>query len=636
MSLGPLLPGRLPNSLASSRLQQSLSTLNTTLARLQDQAATGQKFFSPGESPTSALRTIALQRTLERQDHFKSTIQTDTAFLTATESALTTASDAANRAKSLILSSIGSNASAAEREAASVEVSSLIRSIVNSANSQLRGRYLFAGSDSRQPPIEVVDNGVVRYNGDAAALQTYIGNGLQLASNIHGHEAYAALSNPITSDLNPALTSATRLSDLLGGRGVPQGTIRVTVDDGVNPAVTQDINLAGSETIGDIQTRFQAAFDPGALTVDVDPLTGGGLRLSAAGSVQVQDLAGSNIAQRMGLVGGPTATLVGGDLDPRMSLQTTLSSLNGGLGLASPTGSFTITNGKKAATIDLTGAVTVEDLFNRIQLADVDVATSINADGNGIAISTRLSGALFSISENGGSSASDLGIRTFNGTTLLSDLNRGQGLPTSSGNTLNLQLADGTEYSVDVTGMRTVQDVVNAVNGLGNPNLQASLNTTDNGITITDSTVGTAGFIIEKNAISTALGIDGSLPGSGTINGRDVNPQESTGILGILLNLQKALDAGDNAALQTLDPQITRELERLNIVRGDVGSRLSFLDDVDNRLEDQNLLLQSTLSDEFDADPTSTITQLTQTMSVLQSTMQIAGQTQQLSLLNYL
>lgn len=636
MSLGPLLPGRLPNTLASSRLQQSLSTLNRTLARLQDQAATGQKFFSPGESPTAAIRTIALQRTLERQEHFKSTIQTDQAFLTSTESAMSTAGDAANRAKSLILASIGSNSSDAEREAASVEVSSLIRAIVNSANSQLRGRYLFAGSDSSQPPFEVIDNGVVRYNGDVEALQTNIGNGLRLASNIDGNTAYAALSNPVTTDLNPAVTSATRLSDLLGGRGVPLGTIRVTVDDGVNPAVTQDVNLSGSETIGDVQTRLQAAFGPGVLTVDVDPLTGSGLRLAAGGSVQVQDLAGSNIAQRLGLAGGPTPTLIGGDLDPRITLQTRLSTLNGGVGLANPNGSFTITNGKKSATIDLTGAVTVEDLFNRIQLADIDVATTLNADGNGIAISTRLSGASFSISENGGSSASDLGIRTFNGSTLLSDLNRGQGVPTATGNKLNIQLADGTEYSVDVTGMRTVQDVINAVNGLGNPNLQASLNTTGNGITITDSTVGTAGFIIEKNAISTALGIDGSLPGSGSINGRDVNPQESTGILSILLNLQKALDAGDNATLQTLDPQITRELERLNIVRGDVGSRLSFLDDVDNRLEDQNLLLETSLSNEFDADLTTVITQLTQTTTVLQATMQIAGQTQQLSLLNFL
>jgi flagellar hook-associated protein 3 FlgL len=617
-------------------LQQSLSTLNRTLSRLQDQAATGQKFFSPGESPTAAIRTIALQRTLERQEHFKSTIQTDQAFLTSTESAMSTAGDAANRAKSLILASIGSNSSDAEREAASVEVSSLIRSIVNSANSQLRGRYLFAGSDSSQPPFEVVDNGVVRYNGDIEALQTNIGNGLQLASNIDGNTAYAALSKPVTTDLNPAVTSATRLSDLLGGRGVPLGTIRVTVDDGVNPAVTQDVNLSGSETIGDVQTRLQAAFGPGALTVDIDPLTGGGLRLAAGGSVQVQDLAGSNIAQRLGLVGGPTPTLIGGDLDPRITLQTRLSTLNGGAGLANPSGSFTITNGKKTATIDLTGAVTVEDLFNRIQLADIDVATTLNADGNGIAISTRLSGASFSISENGGSSASDLGIRTFSGSTLLSDLNRGQGVPTSTGNKLNIQLADGTEYSVDVTGMRTVQDVINAVNGLGNANLQASLNTTGNGITITDSTVGTAGFIIEKNAISTALGVDGSLPGSGSINGRDVNPQESTGILSILLNMQRALDAGDNATLQTLDPQITRELERLNIVRGDVGSRLSFLDDVDNRLEDQNLLLETSLSNEFDADLTTIITQLTQTTTVLQATMQIAGQTQQLSLLNYL
>lgn len=636
MSLGPLLPGRLPNSLASSRLQQSLATLNRSLARYQDQAATGQKYFIPSESPTESIRTIALQRTLERQATFKSTIQTDQAFLTSTESALDTSSEAANRAKSIILSSIGSNSSASEREAASVEVSSLIRSVVNSANTQLRGRYLFAGSNSGQPPFEVVDNGVVRYNGDAAALQTFVGNGLQLPSNIDGNAAFAAFSRPVTSDLNPALSADTRLRDLLGGRGVATGTIRVTVDDGVNPVVTRDVNLAGAESIGDVQTRLQAAFDPGALTVDVDPLTGTALRLAAAGSVQVQDLTGSNVAQRLGLVGGPTATLVGGDLDPQITLQTRLSTLNGGAGLANPSGQFVITNGNKTATIDVSTATTIEDLFNLIQLADVDVSTTINADGNGIAISTRLSGASFSIGENGGSTAGDLGIRTLHGGTLLSDLNRGQGVSTTSGNQLEIQLNDGTEYSIDVTGLLTVQDVIDAINALGNPNLQAGLNAIGNGLSLTDTSVGTLGFTVRENAISTALGIDGSLPGAGSINGDDVNPQESTGILSILLKLQKALDAGDDAALSSLDSQVSQELDRLNIVRGDVGSRLKFLDDVDNRLEDQNLLLKSSLSDEFDADLTTVITQLTQTATVLQATMQIAGQTQQLSLLNYL
>ncbi|NQV28645.1 MAG: hypothetical protein HQ518_30200, partial [Rhodopirellula sp.] len=96
MSLGPISPGRLPNSFSFGRLNQQLQNGQLELQRLQDQLTTGQQYLVPSENPSSALNTIILQTRLERQQQYKANVQTDRSLLGATENALSTVSDAVN------------------------------------------------------------------------------------------------------------------------------------------------------------------------------------------------------------------------------------------------------------------------------------------------------------------------------------------------------------------------------------------------------------------------------------------------------------------------------------------------------------------------------------------------------------
>ena len=77
MSIGPLLPGRIPSSLVTRRITENLSRTASLLTRLQDQISTGQKFFLPGESPAAALRTLLIQSSLERREQLEANIRFD-------------------------------------------------------------------------------------------------------------------------------------------------------------------------------------------------------------------------------------------------------------------------------------------------------------------------------------------------------------------------------------------------------------------------------------------------------------------------------------------------------------------------------------------------------------------------------
>lgn len=486
MSLSPILPGRLPASLLASRLKRNLDASNQALARLQEQAATGQKFFLPSESPASAIRTLILQKTFERKVQLRANLNTDRSLLTVSESVLTTVSDALNQAKSFALGGLGSTTTSQEKEAMAVEVAALIRDVVNAGNTTFRGRYLFGGSESRATPFQFVD-GAVSYRGDRAEIQSYLDLGLLLPNNVDGATAFGALTEPVGTDLDPSLTLTSRIADLHSGRGVELGTVVVTLDGAGGQ--TADVDLSGAETIADVKTRIENAFSPGPPTVTVSiNAAGNGLQLSSPdGNVAVADIPGSTVAADLGIASGAVAQIDGADLDPRVTLETPIAALNGGAGIDTASG-LLIQNGPRTHTVDLSdpGITTVEDVLNALRLADPHIHAAINDAGNGLAVSSRLSGTGFSIGENGGTTAADLGIRTLDGTALLSELNFGTGVPFENASQLEITRRDGSTLEIDLSSAATVQDVIDLVNAADPPYLSASLNAVGNGISITD------------------------------------------------------------------------------------------------------------------------------------------------------
>ncbi|MEO1995263.1 MAG: hypothetical protein ABGZ17_08305, partial [Planctomycetaceae bacterium] len=485
MALGPILPGRIPNALLASRLKQNIDSQQRGLTELMDQVSTGQRFQLPNEAPVAAAQTMVLQRLLERQEHFKTTASTDQSLLSATETAMSSVGDAMNRAVAISLQGTGDQSTAVEKQALAVEVGAIVTQVMQAANTSFRGRHLFAGSASQITPFEATGSGFVRYRGDEFQVQSNLMSNFQIGNNIDGNTAFSAITEAVGTDVDPALTMQSRLEDLNGGLGVQAGMIQVTLDNGVPQS--QIVDLSSAETIQDLKTQLEAAFASGplTLTVNIDPASNFGLQLaSSAGTVSVVDVSGGRMAQDLGIDAAPTAIISGSDLDPELTQLTPLAALNAGTGIGVTAGNgLLITNGLTTQVVDISTAVTVEDLFNVLRIADSDLAVDINQEQNGLAISSRLSGANFSIGENGGNNATALGIRTFLGTTLLGDLNLGSGVPIDDGVNLEITLRDATTASIDLSGMTNVDQVLNAITAV--PGLNATLNSIGNGITIT-------------------------------------------------------------------------------------------------------------------------------------------------------
>ncbi len=175
---------------------------------------------------------------------------------------------------------------------------------------------------------------------------------------------------------------------------------------------------------------------------------------------------------------------------------------------------------------------------------DSELTASINEATGGIDIVDSMGRAML-IQDNAPASgsqstvASDLGIegthiggttsgsRIFAGlnTTLVSSLNGGTGIAGTDGQ-LDFALQDVTQdFSVNISGLQDVNDILNAINTAGGGNVTATLNDAGNGISIVDNTSGIGTFTISGTGgadAAAALGIDGSFT-SGVAGGTDLD-----------------------------------------------------------------------------------------------------------------
>ncbi|HEY2761820.1 MAG TPA: flagellin, partial [Pirellulales bacterium] len=315
-----------------------------------------------------------------------------------------------------------------------------------------------------------------------------------------------------------------------------------------------------------------------------------------------------------------------------------------------------ITSGGVTTTLDISSAKTVQDLLNLITASGTGLIAQINSAGTGIQIQSRLSGADFSIGENGGSTATELGIRTFSSSTTLDSLNHGLGVHSlaqqnAGGNDFSVQLEDGTTLQFQLTNESTVGDVINLINSApGNGGkLTAQLASEGNGIELVSNVTGSAPFQVQQENNSQAaqdLGLipagqstsDPAVAGSGieTITGSDVNPSETDSIFNALARLRDALRGNDQTGLDRAVSLIDSSSQQLDFTQASVGARQQALETLQNRLDSDTTSLQLALSNDIDVDLPTAITNLTEQQAAFQASLQVAGQLFKLSLLDYL
>ncbi|MCA9231683.1 MAG: flagellar filament capping protein FliD [Planctomycetales bacterium] len=308
-----------------------------------------------------------------------------------------------------------------------------------------------------------------------------------------------------------ALYTGTKLTRLNDGNGVQ---IRDAVDDlqfDLIDGTQLTLDLDDAATLGDVIDKINA-LDAAKLTaaiasdgkrIELHDLTSGG------GAFSVSSVDTGTAAEDLGL----TEAAVGADITGRRLVaglrDTLLSSFNGGAGVGT-LGDIDITDrlGTPAVTVDLSSAETLGDIVKLINDSSADVTAAINSARSGITITDNSGGTGdFIIADSGATTtATNLKIavndqvasvnsgklhrQTISEATLLADLKGGLGIVASD---VKITDSNGVSTSIDLNKKgaeaKTIGDVIDAINA-SSVGVEASINSTGDGILITDTALG--------------------------------------------------------------------------------------------------------------------------------------------------
>lgn len=632
--------------------QQTLNRLSSTQNQLNDlleQAATGQAINRVSDDPAQVASVLLIERRLIEREQESRNLDLATQTLNTADAALGEATNTLIEARTIAQSQIGVGSDAGTRKSQSLVVDAQLTGLVDIANTQFNGVSVFGGNNGAGLNGQVFDKflGGVRYSGSGQNLQTDVGSFSSQDFTSQGLTAFGKFEAVVNNDrdLDPQATAATGLASIVGGtnNGFVPGTVNLTVN-----ATQVTIDLGAVDSFDDVATVLTDAINNvtgGAGTVTVGAagfvLTGNG-----GNTVAIDDLPGTRTAASLG-INGLTSTggvgQAGADLGVKLTPLTNLTDLGAAVDFAS---GLTVTQGEQVATVDFSAATTVQDLQNAVADLGLGLRLDIAQDGKSLEIVSTVAGLQYSVGENGGTTATDLGIHSYNGDTKLTDLRQGIGLITQEGeDDLAVTLHDGTSFSVNLDSATTVGEALALIDaaagaaGVTPGDFTVAVAATGTGLVATDNTAGATEFTISNANESQAarhLGLVTNAGAGTTITGEDTAQRQIDNAFTDLIILRDSLATNQESGITLAGSNLEEDINAVVSARAVVGVQAQRLEETSLRNEDQQLQEQSLLSNLKDVDLTEVISRYQQLQLQLQAALQTSAQIQQLSLLDFL
>ncbi|CAH2712899.1 Flagellin [Neobacillus rhizosphaerae] len=144
---------RVTQSILNRNMLMNLQQNNRAMEKYQNQITSGKKVTKPSDNPVTVVRGMTFRSSLNEIEQYKSNADDGLAQMTTTDDALNEVSSVMQRVRELTVKGLnyGTNDQNA-RYAIAEEINKLKEHLGEIANSQIAGKYIFAGTDIKNPP----------------------------------------------------------------------------------------------------------------------------------------------------------------------------------------------------------------------------------------------------------------------------------------------------------------------------------------------------------------------------------------------------------------------------------------------------------------------------------------------------
>lgn len=151
-----------------------------TMAKLQDQIASGKVLSRPSDDPVKTTQLLRLNRELSNDEQFGKNIDEALSELGVAETAMTGMVNLSHRARELAVQAANGTNSDDQLNGIAEEIDSLIDQLVQLGNTTFTGRYIFSGFETGAPAFTRTNDDV---SYDGTANNTAFERNVQVAPN---------------------------------------------------------------------------------------------------------------------------------------------------------------------------------------------------------------------------------------------------------------------------------------------------------------------------------------------------------------------------------------------------------------------------------------------------------------------
>lgn len=388
-----------------TNLNKSLSSLDATRTRVM----TKRNFNKVSEDPAAAAKAFRLRNDYSKNEDYLETVKTLQGEMASVEASAMQIKDYCDEVLEMARQADGGAMNAEQRAIVAASIREKQKSILLSINAKFGNKFLFGGSDTKNIPFELSEDGkTLTYRGldvndpaNADALKALTSDKLYTDLGFGLGEELSKVSGSTISLKYGTDTISFQLKESITIPGTPPAADTVqhldysTWNDAIN---SMNILLANDSSLGDLKGKIQVANDGGKLKIEytdpTDPANKDLKIIAFSNSIVNEALgltAGASMSAASSITGGAvTLPVPAGALDDK---KVTVKYGNASYDLTFPAnGTYnnmndivTELNGQIAANPALAGKLTFSDNGGKLELGyDPAIAA---ADKKGFSIS---------------------------------------------------------------------------------------------------------------------------------------------------------------------------------------------------------------------------------------------------------
>jgi len=166
---------RISNKMMFDAAQQNLFNLTEELNRANEVVAAQKRILRLSDDPVGLTQVLTMKSSLSNIGQMERNIGLGKNWLAASESAQTQIQNLISDTKALCVQMSSGNVGASNRRNAAGIVENNLKEIVALANSQVDGRYIFAGTNTETAAFTIDGNNDVTYNGNNTPFTIKLG-----------------------------------------------------------------------------------------------------------------------------------------------------------------------------------------------------------------------------------------------------------------------------------------------------------------------------------------------------------------------------------------------------------------------------------------------------------------------------